>query len=42
MLGAQAGEVMSVVQTAIWRGLPYTMLRDGIHAHPTMAEGSIF
>jgi pyruvate/2-oxoglutarate dehydrogenase complex dihydrolipoamide dehydrogenase (E3) component len=39
MLGAQAGEVMSVVQTAMWGGLPYTMLRDGIYAHPTMAEG---
>jgi hypothetical protein len=30
---------MSVVQTAIWGGLPYTVLRDGIYAHPTMAEG---
>jgi pyruvate/2-oxoglutarate dehydrogenase complex dihydrolipoamide dehydrogenase (E3) component len=39
MLGVQAGEVMSVVQTAIWGGLPYTVLRDGIYAHPTMAEG---
>ena len=28
-----------VVQTAILGGLPYTVLRDAILAHPTMAEG---
>ena len=39
MLGAQAGEVMAAVQMAMLGGLPYTMLRDGILAHPTMAEG---
>ena len=39
MLGAQAGEVMAVVQMAMLGGLPYTALRDGILAHPTMAEG---
>lgn len=39
MLGAQAGEVMAVVQMAMLGGLPYTVLRDGILAHPTMAEG---
>ena len=39
MLGAQAGEVMAAVQVAMLGGLPYTMLRDGILAHPTMAEG---
>ena len=39
MLGPQAGEVTSVVQTAMLGGLPYTALRDAIFAHPTMAEG---
>ena len=39
MLGADAGEVMAVVQTAMLAGLPYTALRDAILAHPTMAEG---
>lgn len=39
MLGAEAGEVVSVVQTAMLAGLPYTALRDAILAHPTMAEG---
>ena len=39
MLGAQAGEVMAAVQMAMLGALPYTMLRDGILAHPTMAEG---
>lgn len=39
MVGAEAGEVMAVVQTAMLAGLPYTGLRDAIIAHPTMAEG---
>ena len=39
MIGPEAGEVMAVVQTAILSGLPYTVLRDAILAHPTMAEG---
>ena len=39
MIGAEAGEVMSVVQTAMIARLPYTALRDAILAHPTMAEG---
>jgi probable pyridine nucleotide-disulfide oxidoreductase len=39
MLGAQAGEVMAVVQMAMLGGLPFTELRDGILAHPTLAEG---
>jgi pyruvate/2-oxoglutarate dehydrogenase complex dihydrolipoamide dehydrogenase (E3) component len=37
--GAEAGEVMPIVQIAIASGLPYTVLRDAIIAHPTMAEG---
>ena len=39
MLGAEAGEVMAVAQTAMLGGMPYTALRDAIYAHPTMAEG---
>ena len=39
MLGAGAGEVIAVVQTAMLAGLPCTGLRDAIFTHPTMAEG---
>jgi pyruvate/2-oxoglutarate dehydrogenase complex dihydrolipoamide dehydrogenase (E3) component len=39
MLGAGAGEVLAVVQTAMLGELPYTTLRDAILTHPTMAEG---
>jgi pyruvate/2-oxoglutarate dehydrogenase complex dihydrolipoamide dehydrogenase (E3) component len=41
MIGAEAGEVMAAVQTAILAGLPYTAMRDAILAHPTMAEGLV-
>jgi len=39
MIGPEAGEVMAVVQTAMLAGLPYSVLREAILAHPTMAEG---
>ena len=39
MIGAEAGEVMATVQTAMLAGLPYSKLRDTPLAHPTMAEG---
>ena len=39
MIGAVAGEVMAVVQTAMLAAVPYPTLRDAILAHPTMAEG---
>jgi pyruvate/2-oxoglutarate dehydrogenase complex dihydrolipoamide dehydrogenase (E3) component len=39
MIGAEAGEVMATVQTAMLADLPYTRLRDAVLAHPTMAEG---
>jgi pyruvate/2-oxoglutarate dehydrogenase complex dihydrolipoamide dehydrogenase (E3) component len=39
MIGAEAGEVMAVVQTAMLADLPYPRLREAILAHPTMAEG---
>jgi pyruvate/2-oxoglutarate dehydrogenase complex dihydrolipoamide dehydrogenase (E3) component len=37
--GAEAGEIMAVVQVAMLAGLPYTALRDAVLTHPTMAEG---
>ena len=37
--GAEASEMMAVVQTAMLGGLPYTALRDAIFTHPTVAEG---
>ena len=39
MVGAEAGEVMAVVQMAMLADLPYPKLRDAVLAHPTMAEG---
>jgi pyruvate/2-oxoglutarate dehydrogenase complex dihydrolipoamide dehydrogenase (E3) component len=39
--GAEASEMMAVVQTAMLGGMPYTALRDAIWTHPTMAEGLI-
>lgn len=38
MLGIEGGEIMSAVQVAMMGGLPYTALRDGVFAHPTLAE----
>lgn len=37
--GAQAGELIAVVQTAMLTGAPYTVFRDAILTHPTIAEG---
>ena len=39
--GAEAGEMMAVVQIAMLADLPFTKLRDAIFTHPTMAEGLI-
>jgi pyruvate/2-oxoglutarate dehydrogenase complex dihydrolipoamide dehydrogenase (E3) component len=39
MIGPEAGEVMAAVQTAMLGGLPYTLFRDAVLTHPTMAEG---
>jgi pyruvate/2-oxoglutarate dehydrogenase complex dihydrolipoamide dehydrogenase (E3) component len=39
--GAEASEMMAVVQTAMLGRLPYTALRDAIFTHPTSAEGLI-
>src|SRR5580658_6666547 len=37
--GPEAGELMGTVQLAMLTGQPYTILRDAMFAHPTMAEG---
>ena len=39
MIGAEAGEVLAAVQTAILAKLSYQILRDAVLTHPTMAEG---
>jgi len=38
ILGIEGGEIMSVLQVAMMGNLPYTAIRDGIFAHPTLAE----
>jgi pyruvate/2-oxoglutarate dehydrogenase complex dihydrolipoamide dehydrogenase (E3) component len=37
--GVGVGEIMPTVQIAMAAGLPYTLLRDSVIAHPTIAEG---
>jgi pyruvate/2-oxoglutarate dehydrogenase complex dihydrolipoamide dehydrogenase (E3) component len=37
--GAEAGEMMAVVQTAMLGKMPHTVLRYAVLAHPMMAEG---
>jgi len=39
VLGIEGGEIMSMLEIAMMGNLPYTKLRDGIFAHPTLAEG---
>jgi pyruvate/2-oxoglutarate dehydrogenase complex dihydrolipoamide dehydrogenase (E3) component len=38
ILGIEGGEIMSALQIAMMGKLPYTALRDGVFAHPTLAE----
>jgi pyruvate/2-oxoglutarate dehydrogenase complex dihydrolipoamide dehydrogenase (E3) component len=38
ILGIEGGELMAMVEIAMLGHLPYTVLRDGIFAHPTLAE----
>ncbi|HWB90867.1 MAG TPA: FAD-dependent oxidoreductase [Puia sp.] len=37
----EAGEIMPAVQVAMAAGLPYSVFRDAIFAHPTMSEALI-
>jgi pyruvate/2-oxoglutarate dehydrogenase complex dihydrolipoamide dehydrogenase (E3) component len=38
VLGVEGGEVMSQIQIAMMGKLPFTTLRDGVFAHPTLSE----
>ena len=38
ILGLEGGEVMTVLQVAMMGGVPFTAIRDGVFAHPTLAE----
>lgn len=38
ILGIEGGEIMSALEIAMMGKLPYTSLRDGTFAHPTLAE----
>jgi pyruvate/2-oxoglutarate dehydrogenase complex dihydrolipoamide dehydrogenase (E3) component len=38
VLGVEGGEVMAALEIAIMGKLPYTALRDGVFAHPTLVE----
>lgn len=38
VLGLEGGEIAAVLQVAMLGKLPYTALRDGVFAHPTLAE----
>jgi pyruvate/2-oxoglutarate dehydrogenase complex dihydrolipoamide dehydrogenase (E3) component len=38
VLGLEGGEIMAAIEIAMMGKLPYAALRDGIFAHPTLAE----
>jgi pyruvate/2-oxoglutarate dehydrogenase complex dihydrolipoamide dehydrogenase (E3) component len=38
VLGIEGGELMSMLEIAMFGKLPYTVLRDAVFAHPTLAE----
>jgi pyruvate/2-oxoglutarate dehydrogenase complex dihydrolipoamide dehydrogenase (E3) component len=38
VLGVEGGEIMAMIQIAMMGKLPYTILKDAIFAHPTLAE----
>ena len=38
ILGIEGGEMMSILEVAMMGNLPYTAIRDGIFARPTLAE----
>jgi pyruvate/2-oxoglutarate dehydrogenase complex dihydrolipoamide dehydrogenase (E3) component len=38
ILGIEGGEIMTVLQMAMMGRVPYTVLRDAVFAHPTLAE----
>jgi pyruvate/2-oxoglutarate dehydrogenase complex dihydrolipoamide dehydrogenase (E3) component len=38
VLGIEGGEIMSQLQVAMMGKVPYTVLREAVFAHPTLAE----
>jgi pyruvate/2-oxoglutarate dehydrogenase complex dihydrolipoamide dehydrogenase (E3) component len=38
VLGVEGGEIMAALQLAMMGNLPYASLREGVFAHPTLAE----
>jgi pyruvate/2-oxoglutarate dehydrogenase complex dihydrolipoamide dehydrogenase (E3) component len=38
ILGIEGGELMSMLEIAMMGNLPYTVLKDAVFAHPTLAE----
>jgi pyruvate/2-oxoglutarate dehydrogenase complex dihydrolipoamide dehydrogenase (E3) component len=38
VLGIEGGEIMAMLEVAMMGKVPYTVLRDGVFAHPTLAE----
>ncbi|MEJ2711396.1 MAG: mercuric reductase [Anaerolineales bacterium] len=38
ILGIEGGEMMALIQTAMMGNLPYTVLKEAVYAHPTLAE----
>jgi pyruvate/2-oxoglutarate dehydrogenase complex dihydrolipoamide dehydrogenase (E3) component len=38
VLGIEGGEVMAMIQIAMMGKMPYTVLRDAVFSHPTLAE----
>jgi len=38
VLGLEGGEIMAMIELAMMGNLPYALLRDGVFAHPTLAE----
>ncbi len=38
VLGIEGGEIMAQIQVAMMGQLPYTILKEGVFAHPTLAE----
>ncbi len=38
VLGLEGGEIMSMLEIAMMGKLPYTVLREAVFAHPTLAE----
>jgi pyruvate/2-oxoglutarate dehydrogenase complex dihydrolipoamide dehydrogenase (E3) component len=38
VLGIEGGEITAMIELAMMGNLPYALLRDGVFAHPTLAE----